>query len=158
MYVPERELLLPVQLFLSLLLIVVGVAGCDHPSPSQAATPSDRSKATGRNAMSKVSVRVIGPDGQLTGPVDVPKVVLTDAEWRKRLTPEQYRITRGSGTETAFCGGLLRNKESGVYACVCCDLPLFQSSTKFSPARAGPASSGRSRLKTFWKRRTIVMA
>ena len=49
--------------------------------------------------MSYVRVRVIGPDGKLTDPTEVPAVVLSDAEWRLRLTPEQYRITRGKDTE-----------------------------------------------------------
>ncbi len=89
--------------------------------------------------MSKVRVRVIGPDGKLTEPVDVPKLILTDAEWRKRLTPEQYQITRGKGTERAFCGGLLHNKSAGVYACVCCNLPLFQSVAKFESGTGWPS-------------------
>ena len=89
--------------------------------------------------MSSVRVRVIGADGKLTGPVDVPKVVLTAAEWRKRLTPEQYRITRGRGTEAAFCGGLLKNKEAGMYVCVCCNLPLFESSAKFESGTGWPS-------------------
>ncbi len=89
--------------------------------------------------MSKVRVRVIGLDGQLSGPVEEPKVVHTDAEWRKLLTPDQYKITRGKGTEAAFCGGLLNNKVEGVYACVCCGLPLFQSSTKFESGTGWPS-------------------
>ena len=89
--------------------------------------------------MSKIHVRVIGLDGKLTDPVDVPKLVLTDAEWRKRLTPEQYQITRGKNTERAFCGGLLKNKAAGVYACVCCNLPLFQSSAKFESGTGWPS-------------------
>ena len=91
--------------------------------------------------MPSVRVRVIGADGKLTGPADVPKVVLTTAEWRKRLTPEQYRVTRGRGTEPAFCGGLLGNKEAGIYVCVCCDLPLFESSAKFESGTGWPSFS-----------------
>jgi peptide methionine sulfoxide reductase msrA/msrB len=82
---------------------------------------------------------VIGADGKLTGPVDLPKLVLTPAEWRKRLTPEQYRIARGRGTEPAFCGGLLHNKEAGLYVCVCCNLPLFESSAKFESGTGWPS-------------------
>ncbi|MDZ7620478.1 MAG: bifunctional methionine sulfoxide reductase B/A protein [Patescibacteria group bacterium] len=89
--------------------------------------------------MPTARVRVIGPDGQLAPATDVPKVILPDAEWRKRLTPEQYRITRGKGTEPAFCGGLLVNKEEGVYVCLCCDLPLFESTTKFDSRTGWPS-------------------
>lgn len=86
-----------------------------------------------------VRVRVIGPDGRLTEPVTVPKVVLSDAQWRQRLTPEQFRITRRKGTEPAFCGGLLDNKVPGLYACLCCDLPLFASATKFDSGTGWPS-------------------
>ena len=52
---------------------------------------------------------------------------LNDAELKKLLTPEQYAIARGKGTERSFCGTLLDNKRHGVYACICCGLPLFTS-------------------------------
>ena len=69
----------------------------------------------------------------------MPRLVLSDAEWRKRLTPEQYRITRGKGTEPAFCGGLLNNKKPGMYVCVCCNLPLFESAAKFESGTGWPS-------------------
>ena len=55
------------------------------------------------------------------------KIRKTDAEWRAQLTPEQYRVTRTHGTEPAFCGGLWDHHKTGVYHCVCCDLPLFST-------------------------------
>ncbi len=84
-------------------------------------------------------VRVIGPEGKLSEPVVVPKVVKTEDEWKKQLTQEQFRITRGSGTERAFCGGLLKNKDAGYYLCVCCNLPLFQSNAKFESGTGWPS-------------------
>ncbi len=64
---------------------------------------------------------------------DLPfeKVVKTNAEWKKILTPEQYRITRQAGTEAPYTSPLTDIKEKGTFACVCCDLPLFSSETKF---------------------------
>jgi peptide methionine sulfoxide reductase MsrB len=59
------------------------------------------------------------------------KIIKTDAEWKKILTPEQYAITRKQGTERAGTSKLLYNKEKGVYTCVSCSLPLFESKTKF---------------------------
>ncbi|MBN2537570.1 peptide-methionine (R)-S-oxide reductase MsrB, partial [candidate division WOR-3 bacterium] len=53
--------------------------------------------------------------------------------------PEQYRITRGKGTEPAFCGGLLANKEPGIYRCVGCSLPLFASDAKFESGTGWPS-------------------
>ena len=86
-----------------------------------------------------VTVRVIGADGQLTEPKQVEKFELSDAEWKRRLTPEQYRITRSAGTEAAFCGGLLTNKGVGVYVCVACGLPLFESGAKFESGTGWPS-------------------
>lgn len=87
----------------------------------------------------KVVVRFLGPDGSPTAPETVDKVVKTDAEWHRILTTEQYNVTRGKGTEPAFCGGLLNNKESGVYKCVDCGLPLFSSGTKFESGTGWPS-------------------
>ncbi len=87
----------------------------------------------------KVVVRFLGQDGNPTAPETVDKVVKTDSEWRRILTPEQYAITRGKGTEPAFCGGLLKNKEQGVYKCVDCGLPLFSSMTKFESGTGWPS-------------------
>ena len=86
-----------------------------------------------------VRVRVIGPDGKLSEAIETPAVVLSDAEWQSRLTPEQYRITRGKDTERAFCGGLLGNKKAGMYVCVCCNLPLFESAAKFESGSGWPS-------------------
>jgi peptide methionine sulfoxide reductase msrA/msrB len=99
----------------------------------------NQSGAQEKPSVPSVSVRVIGPDGQLTQPVKVPKVVLSDAQWRERLTPEQYLITRRKGTEPAFCGGLLANKSAGIYTCLCCDLPLFTSAAKFESGTGWPS-------------------
>ena len=86
-----------------------------------------------------VSVHVYNADGQLVGPISMPKVVKTDEEWKKQLTTEQYRVTRRAGTEPPFCGNLLDNKKEGVYSCVCCGLPLFASSSKFNSGTGWPS-------------------
>lgn len=67
------------------------------------------------------------------------KITKTDEEWRKQLTEEQYRITRGKGTERAFCGVFYDNHREGTYRCVCCDLPLFSSSAKFDSGTGWPS-------------------
>ncbi len=100
---------------------------------------TDLCLSAGRKSSTMVTVRVIGPDGTMTGPREVPKLVLPDAEWQTRLTPQQYRITRGKDTERAFCGGLLDNKEAGLYLCVCCNLPLFESTAKFESGTGWPS-------------------
>lgn len=87
----------------------------------------------------KVRVRVFDSSGTLAGPVDVDRVVKSDDAWRKQLTPEQYRIARGKGTEAPFCGTLLDNKKHGVYSCLCCGLPLFSSNAKFNSGTGWPS-------------------
>ena len=67
------------------------------------------------------------------------KIIKTDAEWRKILTPEQFRVTRQRGTEPAFCGVFYDNKKPGIYACVCCGLELFSSDAKFDSGTGWPS-------------------
>lgn len=64
---------------------------------------------------------------------------LTEEEWRKRLTPEQFYICRQKGTERAFTGEYWNTKTPGTYHCVCCDTPLFESSTKFDSGTGWPS-------------------
>lgn len=64
---------------------------------------------------------------------------LTEEEWKKRLTPEQYHILRKAGTETPFTGKLLDNKEGGDYTCAACGWVLFNSDTKFDSGTGWPS-------------------
>jgi methionine-R-sulfoxide reductase len=84
-------------------------------------------------------LKVFNHRGELVGPLELPRVVKSDAEWKAQLTPEQFQIARGRGTERAFCGTLLDNKQEGVYACICCGLPLFASSSKFHSGTGWPS-------------------
>jgi len=67
------------------------------------------------------------------------KVALSDAEWRSRLTPEQYHVTRQHGTERAGTSPLNDEKREGVFACVCCGEPLFSSQAKFESGSGWPS-------------------
>ena len=67
------------------------------------------------------------------------KIRKTDQEWASQLTPEQFRVTRQQGTERAFTGAYWDEHGEGVYRCVCCDAPLFQSDTKFDSGTGWPS-------------------
>lgn len=64
---------------------------------------------------------------------------LTDEQWKKKLTSEQYAILRQKGTEAPFTGELLQNKDSGMYACAACGSELFDSKTKFESGSGWPS-------------------
>lgn len=67
------------------------------------------------------------------------KIRKSDEEWQKQLTPDQYRITRRKGTEPAFTGKYNDSKEPGIYKCVCCGNPLFDSNDKFDSGSGWPS-------------------
>lgn len=67
------------------------------------------------------------------------KVALTDKEWEKRLTPEQYEVLRHEGTERPFTSPLNAEKRKGNFVCAGCGLPLFSSSTKYDSGTGWPS-------------------
>lgn len=67
------------------------------------------------------------------------KIRRTEDEWKARLTPEQYRVTRRHGTERAFTGPHWDSKQPGLYRCICCGEPLFSSDTKFDSGTGWPS-------------------
>jgi peptide-methionine (R)-S-oxide reductase len=93
------------------------------------------------------------------------KIRKSDEEWRKQLTPEQYRIARQKGTERAFTGEYHDSKQPGTYKCVCCGESLFDSSAKFDsgtgwPSFTEPVGNENVRTETdssFFMRRTEVL-
>jgi len=75
-----------------------------------------------------------------TGDATAPeKVVLSENEWRQKLTPEQYHVLREKGTERPFTGALVNNHDDGFYHCAACGTPLFKSDTKFESGSGWPS-------------------
>ncbi len=72
-------------------------------------------------------------------PMPVEKLLLTDAQWRERLTAEQYYILREEGTERPGSSPLLEEKRAGTFVCVACDHPLFSSETKYDSGTGWPS-------------------
>ena len=69
------------------------------------------------------------------------KLTVPEAEWREKLTPEQFQVTRQHGTERAFSHPYYNDKRDGMYRCVCCGAPLFSSDTKFNSGTGWPSFS-----------------
>ncbi len=67
------------------------------------------------------------------------KFMKSEEEWKKQLTPEQYKVTRKHGTERAFTGEYHESKDEGIYHCVCCGNELFNSETKFDSGTGWPS-------------------
>ena len=112
---------------LSWLLALVGGGCTPAVSDAPSAPPSE------------VKIVEFTDAGARKGAVTVDKVVRTEAEWQKQLTPRQFRVTRKHGTEIAFTGKLWNNHEAGVYRCVCCATALFSSDAKFESGTGWPS-------------------
>lgn len=72
-------------------------------------------------------------------PTPSRRVEKSESEWKEQLTPEQFRITRSKGTEAAGSGALCYAHEAGMYTCICCDEPLFDSTIKFESGSGWPS-------------------
>jgi peptide-methionine (R)-S-oxide reductase len=75
----------------------------------------------------------------MTAPLETFEVVKSEDEWRRQLTPEQYRVLREHGTERAGTCALLHEKRAGTFRCVGCGLPLFKSGRKFESGTGWPS-------------------
>jgi peptide-methionine (R)-S-oxide reductase len=86
-----------------------------------------------------VSIVEFSDAGERLGIKELPKVVKTEAEWKKQLSKTSFDVTRRSDTEFPFTGATWKNHEKGLYRCICCDTALFSSDTKFESGTGWPS-------------------
>jgi peptide-methionine (R)-S-oxide reductase len=121
-------------------LITLSAAACTSSRVSKpAAQPAVSASASTQEEAMKES-KVPGVDApKLQGEALGDKVVLSEAEWKTRLTPEQFYVCRKKGTERAFTGKYWDSKKHGTYVCVACGNELFGSDTKFDSGTGWPS-------------------
>ncbi len=97
--------------------------------------------ATALAAGSRGTVTLVEFDekGKKKGKVTVEKVIKTDEEWKKQLSPASYEVARHKGTERAFTGKYDKLHEKGIFKCICCGNALFSSDTKFDSGTGWPS-------------------
>lgn len=119
--------------FAWLIVAMTWVGGVQGDDPARTAAPPTPLK--GGRAMEADAER----NPALVGRLSDDQLPQTDAEWRKRLTPLQYEITRRKGTERAFTGKYTDTETAGTYRCICCGEPLFRSGEKFHSGCGWPS-------------------
>ncbi len=123
---------IPKQLLIPTILLTIGVLvtgaywGLSHPDRVKAFFKQDSAGQHSKTNHQK--------GGKMT-----EKIVKTDEEWRKELTPMQYHVMREKGTERAFTGELYNLKSKGVYLCAACGTELFTSDTKYDSGSGWPS-------------------
>jgi peptide-methionine (R)-S-oxide reductase len=117
-------------------VILHGLAACVF------AGGAGRSHAALSSREATVSIEKFAASGASEGKVEVARVIKTDAEWRQLLSAAAYEVTRHDGTERAFSGEYAESRGDGLYRCICCELALFDSRTKFDSGTGWPS---------FWK-------
>jgi peptide-methionine (R)-S-oxide reductase len=86
-----------------------------------------------------VTIENFSPGGSSLGVEEVPVIVKREAEWRAQLSAAAYQVTRQQGTEPAFSGQYASSHADGIYHCICCDTPSFDSRTKFESGTGWPS-------------------
>ncbi|MDB4917335.1 MAG: methionine-R-sulfoxide reductase [Gemmatimonadetes bacterium] len=88
---------------------------------------------------SDVTIVLFSDAGVRGEKVTVPKVVKTDSEWQRQLSPLAFEVARHAGTERSFSGAYWNLHEKGIFRCICCDTALFSSAAKFDSGTGWPS-------------------
>jgi peptide-methionine (R)-S-oxide reductase len=86
-----------------------------------------------------VTVVQFSDAGKPTGKATIPRLVRSDAEWKQKLVPISFDVTRRAGTERPYSGSTWNNHDHGFYRCICCDNAIFSSDTKFESGTGWPS-------------------
>lgn len=136
-----RNLILTVLLAGSILfmlkLVAAAAPAAKDSKTKKGAAAGDAEAAQANSKTSSADKKAAADDD--SQPRQPEKVVKTDAEWRRILTPNQFRVTRKKWTEPAGTGIYAHSKKDGVYHCICCGEPLFDSKTKFESGTGWPS-------------------
>jgi peptide-methionine (R)-S-oxide reductase len=104
-----------------------------HSASSPPAAPSQSGPPP------EVSIAEFSSSGVATGTVRVPKIVKSDAEWKRQLSGNAFDIARRADTEMAYTGSYWNLHQRGIFRCICCDTALFSSETKFDSGTGWPS-------------------
>jgi peptide-methionine (R)-S-oxide reductase len=96
-------------------------------------------QARADNGPAQVTIVQFDPKGKRTGTIVLPRVKKPDSEWQKQLSPTSYNVARHAGTEVPYTGSTWNLHERGIYHCICCDIALFNSDTKFESGTGWPS-------------------
>src|ERR1700733_638619 len=96
-------------------------------------------EAAGAGAPKMVTIIGFKDNGTRTTKESVARVVKSEEEWRKQLSPAAFEVARRAGTERPYTSDLLNVHDKGVFRCICCDNALFDSSTKFESGTGWPS-------------------
>jgi peptide-methionine (R)-S-oxide reductase len=113
----------------SFLLGTLALAGCARSADQKSPAP----------VPAEVTIEEFSAAGVSLGKHVLPRVVRSDAEWRRLLPGESYAVTRHEGTERPYSGKYNDNHADGLYRCICCDTALFDSRTKFESGTGWPS-------------------
>jgi peptide-methionine (R)-S-oxide reductase len=111
-----------------------GVAALAAWRPSFATATS-----AGASGPSSVTIVQFSDAGKSIGEVTVPRVIKSEAEWKQKLSPISFDVSRREGTERPYSGVTWNNHDHGFYRCICCDNAVFSSETKFESGTGWPS-------------------